>query len=96
MQRFALHGARNLCPQGQFRRAFNIKRAEHRGGGGACRQPVIYRIHQHGNAKRIRQQDEFLALAIAHMADACQEADRGLPFLEAGFNIAHKGMKMLH
>jgi hypothetical protein len=30
------------------------------------------------------------------MANAGQEADRGLPFLEAWFNIADEGMKMLH
>ncbi len=67
MQRFTLYGMRDLCPQWQFGHAINIERPKNGGGGGTFWHAVIDGMHQHGNAKRIRQQDEFLALAITHM-----------------------------
>ncbi len=57
---------------------------------------MIDRVDQHGDAERIRQQDEFLALVVAHVAGAGQEIDAVFPFLLGRAHLAHECMEVPH
>ena len=94
--RIALHRARDIVAVLLLGRGLDEERAEHRGLGRAFRHRMVDRIDQHGDAERVRQQDEFLALVVAHVAGAGQELDAVFPFLLGRPDLAHEGMEMTH
>jgi hypothetical protein len=57
---------------------------------------MIDRVHQHGDAERVRQQDEFLALVVAHMAGAGEKIDAVFPFLLGRAYLTYEGMQVPH
>src|SRR6266496_2814829 len=77
-------------------RALHVKRSEHGRFGRAPRCPMVDGIDQHGDAERIRQQDEFLPLVVAYMSGTGQEIDAGFPFRLRRFDLPDEGMQMAH
>lgn len=97
--------AADVCAQRQFGRAFPEKRTQDRGLGGRDfgrvgfergRTARLLQGHdQHGNPQRVRQQDEFLALFIAHLAAGGEELYGCHPLLRLEVHVLHKGVGML-
>src|SRR6266436_7144533 len=94
--RVALHAAGDVLTYLLLRRGLNEEWPEHRGLGGAFRHRMVDRIDQHGDAERVGQQDEFLALVVAHVAGASEEVDAVFPFLLGRAHLAHEGMEVPH
>lgn len=51
-------------------------------------------VDQHRHAERIRQQDEFLTVVVAHLSGTRQEIDPGFPFRLGRFDLPDEGMQV--
>jgi hypothetical protein len=80
----ARYARRNVGAMRMLGRFVEVERAEYSGLGDARRRAVIDRIDQHGDAESIGQENEFLALVVAHPAGRREEVDRKSPFLLVG------------
>ncbi len=94
--RIAFHRAGDVGAAVLLRRGLDEERAEHRGLGRAFRHRMVDRVDQHGDAERVGQQDELLALVVAHVPGAGQEIDAVFPFLLGRADLADEGMKVAH
>ena len=72
-----------------------MERTFDRRGRRAGNAAIVDVVHQHGDAERVRQQDELLALVVALMADGGQVLDRLEPLLAVRLHFADEGMQVL-
>ena len=66
-----------------------------RGRRRPARQPVVQGVDQHADAHDVGEQDEFLPLVVALLADPGEEIDRGRPFGLGGLDFANEGVGVL-
>ena len=74
----------------------DIERAEHGGLGGAVALAVVHRVDQHRDPEHVGQKDELLPGRRAFLADAGQEFDRIVPFVEAEIGLADEIVQRLY
>ncbi|MCY1557300.1 hypothetical protein D9M68_941420 [compost metagenome] len=73
-----------------------MKGAEHRCLGAAGGFVVVHRHREHGQAQRVGQQDELLALVVALLAGGGEELNARHPFGFGELDLARKGVQVLH
>jgi hypothetical protein len=73
-----------------------MERAFDRGRRRFARQPIVDGVHQHFDAKHIRQKYELLALVRALFAGPSEEIDGSEELVLRWLNFANEGMHVLH
>ena len=73
----------------------NVERSDDCRGRRAVGQAMIDGVDEDGDAEHVRHENEFLALVVAHLADAREEIDAGEPFAFRRFNFADEPVQVL-
>ncbi len=94
MARLALRAIRQIPAQRIFRRVRHVKRAEHGRLSASRGLAVVLRDHQHRQAQRVRQQNEFLALVVGLMAGGGEKLDSLEPLLLRQLHLTCKRMQV--
>ena len=95
-QRFAGRPKGQITALRNLRCVVYMEGAEHRGFGGTRWMLMIQSRDQHRHAQRVRQQDELLPLAGAHVARRGEKADGLLPLGLGQVHVAHEVVQVLH
>ena len=74
-----------------------IKRAEQAGFGGGFRTAaVVERVDERAEAERVDEENKFLAMLGAFLADGGEELDAFEPFFGSEVDFAGEIVEMLH